>query len=811
MDTIEQAYSDCMDAIWDDDLDRLKDVLAKVPQVVLHHDGLGTLLHSAISDGENIEFVRLLVDAGSDINAIAPIGGNALCKAVRCKNPERSFQLVALLLERGAELALDPHCNALIRAVNSNNVQAVQSLLSAGYDPHYTFRNLSGSVRNALSLAVVQGRTEIADMLRAAGCQMPREEDVAIDLSMANEEPASRKVGEEVPVKQSSEGSRMPEESKQEFEQVLSLLPPVFKADQSEQLSHLLNSFPSLLRHDETAGGLLHDAIRFNSPRCVELLIERGADVDRKAKMGSTPLCLAASKGAVSILHALLSGGARLQTAPQENALLSCISGNQIEACRILLDAGYDPHYTFRTLSGNLRNALSFAVEQGRTEIAEMLRAAGCQMPREEDVAIDLCPANEEKVAPEVGEAVPAEESSDESSDELSMSAKIYDAISEDDVERLKSLLRQAKLSEIRDDLVHDAANLGSMNVLRYLIEAGRDINKLNELDESPLYLAVSSEHFKATELLLEKGAIFDYFPDTNPLLEAIALANPRILRLLLEKGGNAHFTFRGISGRAKNALSFAIECGNEEIIELLKAAGCQMPREEDVALDLFVPKKVPVPERCLSDEDRETILDMMAGEFGDVEPHALQEIVPVDADVEVRVHVIPAGDESPFLTIFTTGMSARPMTVPEGSEEFEYAELLMHLPGDWKWKESLQEDSPYSWPFQWLRNIAYLPHLNETWLGGPHTIIASDEPPVSLGVGTDFTCLLLVADLIDCAPIELPSGRTVRVYTVVPIFTDERDFELREGVVALLTKFQKLFIPAVCLPGRPSVAMIDT
>nr|WP_236262044.1 suppressor of fused domain protein [Pirellula staleyi] len=247
----------------------------------------------------------------------------------------------------------------------------------------------------------------------------------------------------------------------------------------------------------------------------------------------------------------------------------------------------------------------------------------------------------------------------------------------------------------------------------------------------------------------------------------------------------------------------------------MLRAAGCQMPHEEDVALDLSIPKEEPAAVSAetseFSDADREAIIQAIAGEFGPVEPHALQEIVPVDAEVEVRVHVIPAGEESPFLTIFTTGMSARPMTVPEGSEAFEYAELLMHLPGDWKWKESLQEDSPYSWPFQWLRNIAYLPHLNATWLGGPHTIIASDDPPVPLGAGTDFTCLLLVADLIDCAPIELPSGRSVRVYTVVPIFTDERDLELREGVVALLKKFQKYFIPSVCLPGRPSVASMGT
>ncbi len=586
---------------------------------------------------------------------------------------------------------------------------------------------------------------------------------------------------------------------------------PLLREDRVEELEQALRQYPQLLKFYNSLGGLLHYALRFYSPKCIELLVARGADLDFSANAGGTPLCIAAFGGHLDSLQTLIVNGAKLLKSPKENALLSCVTEGQLEACRILLDAGYDPHYTYRTLSGNLRNALSFAIEQGRAEIAEMLRAAGCQMPREEDVALNLSMATEEPVVPEVGKEVPAQESSDDSP----MSAQIYIAIAEDDVERLKSLLQQANPSEIEEGFIHFAAECGSVGVLQHLVSQGFDVNQRNSLGETALFHATSAEKSEAVKLLLSLGAEIDNNPDASPILTAIGDSNIEILQILISHRGNIHFTYRRRLGEIRNALSYAIELGNAEVIELLKAAGCRMPREEDVAIDLSIPKEKPAAVSAetseFSDADREAIIQAIAGEFGPVEPHALQEIVPVDAEVEVRVHVIPAGEESPFLTIFTTGMSARPMTVPEGSEAFEYAELLMHLPSDWKWKESLQADSPYSWPFQWLRNIAYLPHLNATWLGGPHTIIASDDPPVPLGAGTDFTCLLLVADLIDCAPMELPSGRSVRVYTVVPIFTDERDLELREGVVALLKTFQKYFIPSVCLPGRPSVASMGT
>jgi len=200
-------------------------------------------------------------------------------------------------------------------------------------------------------------------------------------------------------------------------------------------------------------------------------------------------------------------------------------------------------------------------------------------------------------------------------------------------------------------------------------------------------------------------------------------------------------------------------------------------------------------------------IIDGIAAQFGPVESLALQEIVPVDDETHIAVNVVRPNEESGYLTIFTSGMSDRPMTVPTGREDYKYAELVMFLPASWTIPTRNDSDESSLWPFQWLRNIAYYPHQADTWLGGPHTIIASDDPPVPLGPGTNQSCLFLAADYAEWSPMKLNDGRTIHFYTVMPIFTDERDFEVAHGVDALIERFQTRGITPIVWLDRPSVA----
>src|SRR3954468_8247346 len=56
-----------------------------------------------------------------------------------------------------------------------------------------------------------------------------------------------------------------------------------------------------------------------------------------------------------------------------------------------------------------------------------------------------------------------------------------------------------------------------------------------------------------------------------------------------------------------------------------------------------------------------------------------------VSEKIHLDIHIISPRPERNWWTLFTTGMSALPMTAPPEAEEFRYAELVLALPPEWK------------------------------------------------------------------------------------------------------------------------------
>lgn len=359
--------------------------------------------------------------------------------------------------------------------------------------------------------------------------------------------------------------------------------------------------------------------------------------------------------------------------------------------------------------------------------------------------------------------------------------------------------------SEELGSILHTAAQFGQLEVIRLFVSRGADINWIDDCYGSILDCASRDGHVGVVSYLLAQHATIDVsLPERNPLFGAIYGNHFQIAKTLLEHGIDPHVIYRGASGKLKNALSFAIDHGQTEVANLLREAGCRLPIE---GVDVAVNEKSELSQPSGKSDAHEQLVAHLTEQFGPVDPLALQEILLIDESVHVAVHVIRPNEHHPFLTLFTLGMSDQAMRVPEGEESYQYAELIMHLPADWPLSNDLDEGRETFWPLQWLRNIAYYPHQAETWLGGAHTIISSDEPPVPLGPNTQQTCLLLLADFADWSPVELADGRRVRFYTVFPIYTQERDFEIRHGVTALLERMEQAGIPAVVDVNRANVA----
>ncbi len=176
-------------------------------------------------------------------------------------------------------------------------------------------------------------------------------------------------------------------------------------------------------------------------------------------------------------------------------------------------------------------------------------------------------------------------------------------------------------------------------------------------------------------------------------------------------------------------------------------------------------------------------------------------EIVPTG--LPISIHCIPASEQHPFVTLFTTGMSSVPMNVPEGEEDYALAEIYVQLPADWKVRE--YDDPRWGWPQRWLRNMARYPSDNDTWLGGPVSLVANGDPAAPIAPNAKFTAVMLFAD----QSTSTSDGQTIRLYRMMPLYTEEYQLEIDKGIGALLRAFDKYDISTVVDVNRKNVAQL--
>lgn len=179
-----------------------------------------------------------------------------------------------------------------------------------------------------------------------------------------------------------------------------------------------------------------------------------------------------------------------------------------------------------------------------------------------------------------------------------------------------------------------------------------------------------------------------------------------------------------------------------------------------------------------------------------------------VSDKVHIDVHWVKPTKERPFHTLITSGMSDKPMNTPPQVEGYDYAELCICLPEEWKISEEAFKDENFYWPIEWLKYLARFPHEFNTWLALGHTI-PNGDPAEPFVEGTLLNTMLLLPTVVfDDAfrTLEL-KNKSINFYSLIPIYAEEVNLKLRKGVDSLYHGFDKYGVNDVLDLNRENTA----
>ena len=307
-----------------------------------------------------------------------------------------------------------------------------------------------------------------------------------------------------------------------------------------------------------------HDAVsavtvaaEFGHLEVVHVLIEAGANVNRTDGMGGTPLIMAAQKGYLEVARKLVEAGANVshvasRSGPHEvcqvthrqisggaTALINAAQLGFLEVVRMLLEAGAEVD---QVIDGGA-TALYMAAQNGYLEVARALIGAGANVDRATDSGYTPL-----VISAQSGHLAVVREL-------MKADANVHHATKDGDT----SLWR--------------AAANGRLEVVHLLVEAGARLEQAMHNGMTPLFGACQGIghgcHPEAVRVLAGLGASVDTprVDGLTPLLLAAHQGYLEVVRILVDSGADKSVQLRG-----DTAMSFALQNGHSDVVELLLA-----------------------------------------------------------------------------------------------------------------------------------------------------------------------------------------------------------------------------------------------
>jgi ankyrin repeat protein len=330
-------------------------------------------------------------------------------------------------------------------------------------------------------------------------------------------------------------------------------------------------------RHDEQKATALQMAVSQEGGRAmVEWLVNKGADVNLRTP-GSSPLFGACLEGDVDMVRLLLDKGAKVNDVC---SLWTPLHGAYKSAAvtRLLLEAGASVD---EVVAGSERSPLFLAAEWGQTDVVAVL------VEHHADVNLPYRPADDDDMlsgftpllaALNAGHGDTARVLLEAGADtSIKPASGIHPVLYMDTTDLLRMVLEfQPDLGLTDRDgdtalnaaLERDTVRLADMKLL---VHAGSNVDTTNTAGWTPLHKAIDKDKLDIARFLLKRGAnanANDNVLNTGaPLHLACSKASPAAVRLLVDAGANVNLiaSYHGSPAQAACGRSLAVGVDEED------------------------------------------------------------------------------------------------------------------------------------------------------------------------------------------------------------------------------------------------------
>jgi ankyrin repeat protein len=281
---------------------------------------------------------------------------------------------------------------------------------------------------------------------------------------------------------------------------------------------------------------------------CIDIaleIIQQGIGLE--GRVGDwTPLRMAASKGELAVVRALVNAGVDLEVRSDKDAgtaLSLAVVNNHSEVAQFLLAAGANTDVPAGDPAG--RSVFLHAVFHGYLDIVRSLLAA--------NVDVNTCGGDNNYTA-------------------------LTWAVLGGKLEAVRLLLRygaKRQLERSGKDALYWAMHDGRVRIAAFLVDAGAPVDEIDRYGRTILSQAASRGRTAIVRMLLDEGVRVN-LPDRHgrtPFLMAACQGHCEIARLLVEKGADIHQ--KDYFGRS--ALSLAADQGHIETVRWLIGQGADI------------------------------------------------------------------------------------------------------------------------------------------------------------------------------------------------------------------------------------------